>query len=388
DIFLKDTQTDTTTRVSTDSSGAQSNDHSDIGYISADGRFVVFDSSATNLVAGDTNAQYDVFLKDTQTGTTTRVSTDSSGAQSNGESTNGYVAANGRYVIFNSTASNLVAGDTNGERDVFHKDTQTGNVTLVSSSASGVLGNSYYTYATNISADGRYVTFESYSSNLVPGDTNGNEDVFIKDTITGITAIVSTDVFGVPGNDDSFYGPISADGRYVAFLSYASNILTDGIGSDIHIYHRISPFVTIAADDDFTDGTEKVVAGNSTSSVLLNDIRNGSSVNPNDYILSVTDDGGLTNISFNSDGTLSIPAATLAGTYNIEYEICEAAAVDYCQTAMVAVAVLGASISGSLANTGLNMFAVASLGILIMIISAYFFARPTHLVRFKNPRIR
>ncbi|MDQ2973337.1 MAG: hypothetical protein M3Q79_02560 [bacterium] len=388
DIFIKDTQTGTTTRVSTDSSGAQSNGYSGIGYISADGRYVAFDSSATNLVAGDTNAEIDIFLKDTQTGTTTRVSSDDSGAQSNGESTNGYIAANGRYVIFNSTASNLVAGDTNGERDVFHKDTQTGIVTVVSSSASGVLGNSYYTYATNVSADGRYVTFESYSSNLVPGDTNGNEDVFIKDTITGITAILSTDSFGVPGNNDSEYGPISADGRYVAFLSYADNFLTDGIGGDIHIYHRLSPFVTTATDDDFTGETKKVVAGNSTSSVLSNDIRNGSSVNPSDYILSVTDDGGLTNINLNSNGTLSIPAATPAGTYNIVYEICEAAALDYCQTATVTVAVLGASISGSLADTGLNMFAVASLGILIVIFSAFWFTKLTHPVRYKNPRIR
>src|SRR6185295_18074399 len=106
-----------------------------------DGRFVVFDSQATNLVAGDTNGFADCFVRDTQTGSTVRVSVDSSGNQSNGDSGTAWASANGRYVLFDSNATNLVSGDTNGASDVFLKDLQTGSVTRVSTDSSGTQGN-------------------------------------------------------------------------------------------------------------------------------------------------------------------------------------------------------------------------------------------------------
>jgi flagellin-like hook-associated protein FlgL len=229
DIFVKDTMTGVTTRVSTDSSGLQSTGGgADFGSISADGRYVTFQSSATNLVAGDTNGQQDVFMKDTLTGTTIRISTDSYGNQAAGDSLNGLISADGRYVMFNSTASNLVAGDTNGNTDVFIKDIVTGLTTVVSTASEGTLGNNQ-SQGRAISADGRYAIILSAATNLVSGDTNARFDYFIKDTATGNTTRINTDSAGgqTTGNVNPFYSAaISADGRYVAFDSSASNLVT------------------------------------------------------------------------------------------------------------------------------------------------------------------
>jgi flagellin-like hook-associated protein FlgL len=183
----------------------------------------MFSSQASNLVAGDTNGEYDIFVKDTLTGTTTRVSTSSSGSEAlNNGAYFGAISADGRYVAFNSRADNLVAGDTNGEKDAFIKDTLTGITTRVSTDSAGGQGNSA-SHVTAISADGRYVAFNSRANNLVAGDTNGEEDAFIKDTLTGVTTRISTDSAGNQGGSGNGYGSyaraISADGRFVAFYS-------------------------------------------------------------------------------------------------------------------------------------------------------------------------
>ena len=186
DIFLHDTQTGTTTRLSVDSSGTQGNGQSYTPSISEDGRYVAFRSSANNLVSGDTNGTWDIFLRDTQTGITTRLSVDSSGTQGNDDSWSPSISADGRYVAFSSGASNLVSGDTNGWDDIFLHDTQTGTTTRLSVDSSGKQANNQ-SYTPSISADGRYVAFSSLASNLVSGDTNGKEDVFVVPT-----AIIST----------------------------------------------------------------------------------------------------------------------------------------------------------------------------------------------------
>ncbi len=224
DTFVKDTLTGVTTRVSTDSAGGEGNYNSFVEAISADGRYVAFTSFASNLVAGDTNGDWDAFIKDTVTGVTTRISTDSAGGQANLASQVRAISADGRYVAFNSVAPNLVAGDTNGVRDAFIKDTVTGVTTRISTDSAGGQGNNNsYVYA--ISADGRYVAFHSLASNLVAGDTNGQRDAFIKDMVTGVTTRISTDSAGGQANDQSFVRAISADGRYVAFYSFASNLV-------------------------------------------------------------------------------------------------------------------------------------------------------------------
>ncbi len=122
-------------------------------------------------------------------GVTERVSVSSTGEQGNGESRQGSMSADGRFVAFYSEASNLVPGDTSGERDVFVHDRQTGNTTRVSVSSSGEQGN-WYSLHPSISRDGRYVAFESVATNLVPGDTNGGYDVFVHDRQTGESTTV------------------------------------------------------------------------------------------------------------------------------------------------------------------------------------------------------
>jgi hypothetical protein len=226
DIFVRDQQTSTTTRVSVDSSGAQANDDSDACWISTDGRYVAFESIATNLVAGDGNGAFDIFVHDRQSGTTERVSVDGIGLQGNSGSNSAFhgLSANGRFAAFTSTASNLVPGDTNGQMDIFVRDMVTGTTDRVSVDSSGAQANGD-SYAHSISADGRFVSFESDATNLAAGDTNGNRDLYVRDRQNGTTVRASVDSNGVQGNSEIAYSSISADGRYVAFQSNSTNLV-------------------------------------------------------------------------------------------------------------------------------------------------------------------
>jgi hypothetical protein len=217
------------TRVSVDSSGAQANGASQNSQLSGDGRYVVFESLATNLVADDTNNLEDIFVKDLQTGATTRVSLASlTGAQANGDSRGAAISSDGRYVAFESAATNLVSVDTNGQNDVFVRDLQTGITTLVSVDSAGVQASGVSKNSPipiSISGDGRFVVFTSRATNLVSGDTNAAEDVFMHDMQTGTTTLVSVDSFGVQGNNTSSSPEISVNGRYVVFASPAANFV-------------------------------------------------------------------------------------------------------------------------------------------------------------------
>jgi Tol biopolymer transport system component len=210
DVFVRDRQTGTTERASVDSAGVEGNDWSESGSISADGRFVAFHSLASNLVAGDTNAIWDVFVHDRQTGTTERVSVDSAGIEGNDASNEPSISGDGRFVAFTSFASNLVAGDTNGDPDVFVRDRLLGTTERVSLSSAGAEGGHPSTMP-SISPDGRFVAFCSRSGNLVPGDTNGNsfEDVFVRDRLLGTTDRVSVGSGGQQGNGPSLRPSIS-----------------------------------------------------------------------------------------------------------------------------------------------------------------------------------
>jgi Tol biopolymer transport system component len=239
DIFVRDRQTGTTTRVSVANAGYEGNNDSSSPSISADGRYVAFASLASNLVsgAGDTNGVEDIFVRDRQTGTTERVSVSSAGTQGNGASSSPSISADGRYVAFYSLASNLVSGDTNGTFDIFVRDRQTGTTELVSVSSSGVQGNSASS-SPSISADGRYVAFYSPASNLVSGDTNGSADIFVRDRQTGTTGLASVSSTGAQGNGASYTPTISADGRYVAFYSPASNLVSGDTNGSADIFVR------------------------------------------------------------------------------------------------------------------------------------------------------
>ncbi|MEG4912606.1 calcium-binding protein [Microcoleus sp. B7-D4] len=224
DIFVRDLSTNTTTSVSVSSSGDRGNRSSYSPSISADGRFVTFSSAATNLVPGDTNADNDIFLRDLLTNTTTLVSVSSNGARANGFSSLPSISANGRFVLFESDASNLVPGDTSNSNDIFVRDLSTNTTTLVSVSSSGERGNLPSQFS-SISADGRFVAFGSDARNLVPGDTNNTTDVFVRDLLTNTTTGVSASSSGAQANNVSSTPSISADGRFVAFVSEASNLV-------------------------------------------------------------------------------------------------------------------------------------------------------------------
>jgi putative cell wall-binding protein/Tol biopolymer transport system component len=230
DVFLGDTLTGTITRVSTASDGTQASGSTPA--LSDDGRYVAFTSDAWNLVPGDTNGAFDVFRKDTVTGQTIRVSTASNGAQAGSDGFGLAISANGRYVAFTSEVSGLVPGDTNGVTDVFVKDTQTGATTRVSTASNGGQATDWSSSPV-ISADGRHVALVSAATNLVPGDTNGMFDVFVKDTQTGTTTRVSTASNGAEADGYSNSRlAISADGRFVAFESGATNLVPGGTGSE------------------------------------------------------------------------------------------------------------------------------------------------------------
>ncbi len=237
DIFVHDSQSGLTERVSVDSGGAQANFSSLLPSISADGRYVAFYSHASNLVGGDTNDVEDVFVHDRESGTTERVSVDSGGAQGIRDSDDPSISADGRYVAFESYAANLVGGDTNDAQDIFVHDRQSGTTERVSIASVGAQGNSE-SYSPSIAADGRCVAFHSRATNLVPSDTNNSMDVFIHDRQSGITERVSVDSVGAQANWGGYYPSISADGVYVAFESYATNLVGGDTNGNWDIFVR------------------------------------------------------------------------------------------------------------------------------------------------------
>jgi Tol biopolymer transport system component len=235
DIFVYDTLANTTTRVSVDSAGNQANREVYGSSIWADGRFVAFTSFASNLVPGDTNENYDTFVRDLSTNTTTRVSVNSAGNQASGSPGIPSIWADGRFVVFTSAASNLVPGDTNNTSDIFVRDLLTNTTTRVSVDSAGNEGNKFSSNP-SISADGRFVTFASTASNLVPGDTNENYDVFVRDTLANTTARVSVDSAGNEGNNESFESSISADGPRVVFSSEATNLVAGDTNNSLDVF--------------------------------------------------------------------------------------------------------------------------------------------------------
>jgi VCBS repeat-containing protein len=261
DIFVYDRQTGTTERVSVASDGTQANDSSEYASISGDGRYVSYHSAASNLVPGDTNGAVDIFVYDRQTGMTERVSVASDGTEANGGSIKASLSADGDYVTFYSDASNLVDGDTNGVGDIFVYDRQTGMTERVSVASDGTEANGLSYYYSSMSADGRFVTYSSAASNLVPNDKNGAYDIFVYDRQMGTTERVSIGNHGTEANGSSYMSSISADGRYISYQSDASNLVdgdTNG-ASDIFIYDRLTHTTSQASVSQY--GNE----GNDTS---------------------------------------------------------------------------------------------------------------------------
>jgi Tol biopolymer transport system component len=223
EIYAYDRRTGKTRLVSSDSNGDPGNGVSDGADVSADGRFVAFDSNARNLVAGDTNRTWDVFVHDMRTGATRRVSVSSSGHE--GDRFSGYpsISADGRYVAFTSRATNLVRAKPRTGSNVFVHDATTGKTTQVNVTPNGrPAGGS--TDSPSISSSGRYVAFDATSSHLVRVG-NGIPSVYVRDLVARKTVLVSVSSSGRSGNNPSFDAAISGDGRHVAFTSRATNLV-------------------------------------------------------------------------------------------------------------------------------------------------------------------
>lgn len=249
------------------------NGHSSRANISADGRFVAFDSYATNLVAGDKSQTSRVLVHDRSTGTTKVVNATGGGLPAAGASVSAALTEDGRYVAFASDAGNLVPGDTNLFRDIFVRDLRTGKTERVSVHSNGIEAVNGHSSSPSISADGRYVAFESAAINLVGGDTNGLIDIFVHDRETHATirVNVSTERYQAFGGY-SYYPSISADGRYVAFVSEATNLVPGDTNksADIFVHDRVKGATTRV---NVATGGAEAVGGASTQPVISADGR-------------------------------------------------------------------------------------------------------------------
>jgi Tol biopolymer transport system component len=239
DIFVFDRLAGTTTLISTGADGTHGPGEAKLPSISKDGRYIAFESSMRNLVANDTNNAQDIFVYDQQTATTERVSLTSSGQEfPSGYATTPVISADGRYVVFNSNAR-MVPSDVNSIDDVFVYDRQTKATEKVSVSSSGLTGDqgsgdagaNGKVYRATISADGGYVAFASSATNLVAGDTNGIDDIFVRDRQASTTQRVSLDK---ESNQTSKVGSfvqyyrslqLSEDGRFLSFASFMPNLV-------------------------------------------------------------------------------------------------------------------------------------------------------------------
>ncbi len=308
DVFVHDRKTLQTTRVSVDSAGSQGNDASYGPSLSAHGRQVAFYGSASNLVTGDTNQCSDIFVHDRSTARTTRVSVSSVGTQGNSQSLDAAISADGRYVAFWSEASNLVPGDTNHAFDVFVHDRTESRTARASVGTTGGQGNGESS-GPAISADGRFVAFYSAASNLVPGDTNAKLDVFVHDLLSSQTALVSVGPAGSQGNGDSAFPAISADGRYVAFHSNADNFVPgdSNLRFDAFVHDRAAGQTTRVSEDS---------AGNQG---------NGDS-----YVDSISADARC--VAFSSYASILVPGDTNARIDVFVHEELAAPAATYCES--------------------------------------------------------
>jgi len=247
DVFVHDLDTNTTTRVSVDNSGnEQSNVNSAYPRISADGRYVVFQCGGP-LVADDTNFVNDAYLRDRTNGTTTRVSVSTAGAQANSYTDFVDISPDGTRLGFHSAASNLVGAtaDTNSSADVFVR-TSTSNISLrlESKNSAGVQGGSS-SRTPDLSTTGRYIAFESTAFNLTSHPITIFSDIYLRDATPETTELVSLNAAGEPGDGASVEPVISGDGRFVAFLSVATNLAAGDADALYDVYVRDRQTATV-----------------------------------------------------------------------------------------------------------------------------------------------
>ncbi|MEU7909244.1 hypothetical protein [Actinoplanes sp. NPDC049118] len=252
-----------TERVNVSSTGAQNDDFVHWSDLSADGRYVVFASSASELVPGDTNASTDIFLRDRQANTTTRISVSSTGVQSNGQSSLPQISADGRYVTFVSRASNLVPGPQAQpvwNDQIYLVDVEDGTIDRISETPNGRPGNGP-SLSPSISADGRYVAFTTSAPDLIPGAVDEfprPQDVVLYDRTTQKITLVSVATDGTPSRQSSD-ASLSDNGRYVAFTSLSNGLVHDDFNmvNDIFVRDLVAGTTVRASlsDNDHEVGT-------------------------------------------------------------------------------------------------------------------------------------
>jgi hypothetical protein len=333
DVFVYDSHLGTTVRASVDSNGVGGNADSYFASISDDGNLVAFQSLASNFFAGDTNGQSDVFVRNLAAGTTTCISLGPNGEVSNNFAFNPAISADGRFVVFESLASNLVVGDTNGQRDIFLRDLAAGTTTLVSVDSNGVQGNGLSANAT-ISADGRYVVFESTSTNLVPNDTNAASDVFLRDTLTGTTTRVSVDSNNKEGDGDSVMAQISPSGKLVAFSSLAENLVVGDTNGQYDLFLRdlvagTTTRISLSSNgvegdggsfDPSISGNDRFVAFDSAATNLVpNDTNGWPDIFLRDLVTGVTTRVSVTTGGGQSSSQSAIPGISADGQKIVFY---------------------------------------------------------------------
>ena len=275
DVYRLDRQTGQLEIVSVTQGAAQGNGGSYHGDVSDDGRHVVFTSSADNFAAGDTNGTADMFWKDMATGELRRVNVSSSGAQANGESTWPYVSGDGLTVVFSSRGSTLVTGDSNGNWDLFAHDITTSTTERLNVRPGGAQANSYVRSPASVSTDGRFVIYASLSTNLVANDTNGKQDIFLRDRQSATTERVNLSLTGGELNDDSWVPAMTPDARVITYTSEATNIVTGNTNNERQIFARDlsgtigTSFCTAAPN---STGVPGEIRATGSLSVSINDV--------------------------------------------------------------------------------------------------------------------
>jgi Tol biopolymer transport system component len=284
DVFVRDLDGDTTVRVSTASHGTEGNGGSWEPALSADAHVVAFSSEATNLVPTDTNEYRDIFLKDFASDETTRASVALDGAEANDDCFAPAVSADGRYVVFETAATNLT-DRANEFKVIVRKDLRSGETTIVSQASNGTLPDGA-SFSASISGDGRFVVFTSDATNLVEDDTNAVSDVFLRDCLLATTTRVSVSNTGAQGGGASSAGVISGDGTHVGFVT-GNAWVADDTNSEADVYVRATgaPGALVRANVA-SDGTE-------ADSGLA------------DGHLAISDDGRW--VAFESDATNLVP---------------------------------------------------------------------------------
>jgi len=295
DVFVRDRQTQTTFRASVSALGGEANGASLGPAFSADGNYLTFLTSATNLVPGGTSG-WEVLVRDMTTGSVARVSVAQGGGFPDGPCAEPSLSADGSLVVFSSVATNLVPNDTNAAQDLFVRDRLAGVTTRVNVTSSGAQTSGpggAQTLGGRLSGDGRLVVYWSDAGNIVPGDSNGYSDVFLHDRVTGETTRISTDAFGTQANFPSRNPTISADGRFVAFQSWATNLIPGDTNASYDAFVR----------DRFTPSLARVSVDSS-----------GQESNGHTYEPAISADG--THVVFESDAS-NLVAADTNGTYDV-----------------------------------------------------------------------